>query len=42
MRIFLDTANVEQIKQGVKMGIVGGVTTNPTLAARKGTLTMKL
>jgi len=36
MRIFLDTANVEQIKQGVKMGIVSGVTTNPTLAAKEG------
>jgi transaldolase len=36
MRIFLDTANIEQIKQGVRMGIVSGVTTNPTLAAKEG------
>ncbi len=36
MRIFLDTANIEQIKHGVKMGIVSGVTTNPTLAAKEG------
>jgi len=36
MRIFLDTANIEQIKQGVKMGVVSGVTTNPTLAAKEG------
>ncbi|MBI2848142.1 MAG: fructose-6-phosphate aldolase, partial [Chloroflexi bacterium] len=36
MRIFLDTANIEQIKQGVKMGVVSGVTTNPTLSAREG------
>jgi len=36
MRIFLDTANIDQIKQGVKMGVVSGVTTNPTLAAREG------
>jgi transaldolase len=35
MRIFLDTANVEQIKQGVKLG-VSGVTTNPTLVAKEG------
>ncbi len=36
MRIFLDTANIEQIKHGVKMGVVTGVTTNPTLAAKEG------
>ncbi len=36
MRIFLDTANIDQIKQGVKMGVISGVTTNPTLAAREG------
>jgi transaldolase len=36
MHIFLDTANIEQIKQGVKMGVVSGVTTNPTLAAKEG------
>ena len=36
MRIFLDTANIEQIRQGVRMGVVRGVTTNPTLAAKEG------
>ena len=36
MRIFLDTANIEQIKEGVKMGIVSGVTTNPTLVSKEG------
>ncbi|MFC1865647.1 fructose-6-phosphate aldolase [Chloroflexota bacterium] len=36
MRIFLDTANIEQIKKGVKIGVVSGVTTNPTLVAREG------
>ncbi|MFC2072448.1 fructose-6-phosphate aldolase [Chloroflexota bacterium] len=36
MRIFLDTANIDKIKQGVKMGVVSGVTTNPTLAAKEG------
>jgi len=36
MRIFLDTANVEDIKKGVKLGVVSGVTTNPTLVAREG------
>jgi transaldolase len=36
MRIFLDTANIEQIRKGVKLGVVSGVTTNPTLVAREG------
>ncbi len=36
MRIFLDTANIEQIRQGVRLGVVGGVTTNPTLVAKEG------
>lgn len=36
MRIFLDTANINQIKQGVKLGVVSGVTTNPTLVAKEG------
>ncbi|UCE97662.1 MAG: fructose-6-phosphate aldolase [Dehalococcoidia bacterium] len=36
MRIFLDTANIEQIKEGVKLGVVSGVTTNPTLISKEG------
>lgn len=36
MRIFLDTANIDHIKQGVKLGVVTGVTTNPTLLAKEG------
>jgi transaldolase len=36
MRIFLDTANIEQIRQGAKWGVVSGVTTNPTLVAMEG------
>ena len=36
MRIFLDTANLDQIRQGVKWGVVSGVTTNPTLVAQEG------
>ena len=36
MRIFLDTASVEQIKHGVRLGVVSGVTTNPTLVAKEG------
>jgi transaldolase len=37
MRIFLDTANIDQIKKGAKLGIVSGVTTNPTLVSREKT-----
>lgn len=36
MRIFLDTANIDEIRQGVEWGIVDGVTTNPTLIAKEG------
>jgi transaldolase len=36
MKFFLDTANIDEIKQGVAWGIVDGVTTNPTLVAKEG------
>jgi transaldolase len=36
MKIFLDTANVEHIKEANSWGIIDGVTTNPTLIAREG------
>ena len=36
MDIFLDTANLEQIKKGARLGVVRGVTTNPTLVAKEG------
>ena len=36
MKIFLDTANLDEIRQGVEMGVVDGVTTNPTLIAKEG------
>lgn len=36
MRIFLDTANIEQIRQAVKLGVISGVTTNPTLVSKEG------
>ena len=36
MKIFLDTANIEQIRYGVKLGVVTGVTTNPSLVSREG------
>ena len=36
MRIFLDTANIDQIRQAIKLGIVSGVTTNPSLVSQEG------
>lgn len=35
MKFFIDTANIEEIKKGVEMGMVDGVTTNPSLIARE-------
>lgn len=35
MKFFIDTANVEEIKKGLEMGLVDGVTTNPTLIAKE-------
>lgn len=36
MKIFIDTANVEEIKKANDMGIICGVTTNPSLIAKEG------
>jgi len=35
VKIFLDTANLDEIRQGVSLGVVDGVTTNPTLVAKE-------
>jgi transaldolase len=35
MKFFIDTANVEEIKKGLEMGLVDGVTTNPTLLSKE-------
>jgi transaldolase len=35
MKIFLDTANVDEIREGVAMGILDGCTTNPSLIAKE-------
>lgn len=37
MQIFLDTANIDQIKQAAGLGIISGVTTNPSLLAKETT-----
>ena len=36
MKFFIDTANVEEIKKANEMGIICGVTTNPSLIAKEG------
>lgn len=36
MRFFIDTANIAEIKEAHSMGMVDGVTTNPSLIAREG------
>jgi transaldolase len=36
VKFFLDTANLEELKKGVELGLVDGVTTNPTLIAKEG------
>jgi len=41
MRIFLDTANIDHIRHAARLGIISGVTTNPTLVAREGTVDFK-
>ena len=36
MRFFIDTAKVEDIKKAIDMGVICGVTTNPSLIAQEG------
>lgn len=36
MKIFIDTANIEHIKEVASWGILDGVTTNPSLIAKEG------
>ena len=36
MKFFIDTANLEQIKEAQALGILDGVTTNPSLMAKEG------
>jgi transaldolase len=35
MKFFIDTANIEEIKKGLELGMVDGVTTNPSLIAKE-------
>ncbi|SHM83612.1 transaldolase [Caldanaerovirga acetigignens] len=36
MKLFLDTANVNEIREAAALGVISGVTTNPTLIAKEG------
>ncbi len=41
MRIFLDTANIDEIREAARLGVIRGVTTNPSLLAKEGAADMK-
>ena len=41
MRLFLDTANIDHIRHGVRLGVITGVTTNPSLVAKEGKVDYK-
>ena len=36
MEIFLDTANIDEIRRGARLGVVSGITTNPSLVSKEG------
>lgn len=36
MRIFIDSANVEEVRQANELGVISGITTNPSLIAKEG------
>lgn len=36
MKLYLDTANIKEIQEGANLGLIDGVTTNPSLVAREG------
>ncbi|MDQ5845462.1 MAG: fructose-6-phosphate aldolase [Acidobacteriota bacterium] len=41
MKFFLDTANLDEIREGASLGFADGVTTNPTLIAKEGDVDFK-
>lgn len=36
MKFFIDTANIGEIREAASLGILDGVTTNPSLVAKEG------
>jgi len=41
MQLFLDTANIQHISHGVRLGVITGVTTNPSLISKEGKVDYK-
>jgi transaldolase len=41
MRLFLDTASIDEIRAAARFGVISGVTTNPSLLAREGGVSYK-
>ena len=41
MRIFLDTANIDEIHQAARLGVISGITTNPSLVAKEKRVDIK-
>lgn len=41
MKFFLDTANLDEIREGASLGLIDGVTTNPSLVAKEGKVDFK-
>ncbi len=41
MKFFIDTANLDEIREANEMGLIDGVTTNPTLVAKEGDVDFK-
>ena len=40
-KFFIDTANVDEIREANDMGIICGVTTNPSLIAKRDAISMR-
>ena len=41
MKFFIDTANLEEIKEAYSLGVISGVTTNPSLVAKEGNVSFE-
>lgn len=41
MKFFIDTANLDEIREAMEMGLIDGVTTNPSLVAKEGKVDFK-
>jgi len=41
MKFFIDTANLDEIEEAVELGLIDGVTTNPSLVAKEGDIDFK-